>query len=404
MVKHMNDKPIIIIGAGISGLTLCLILIKNGYPAILFEKEKEIDQPGAGINISPNGSAVLFQLGIKEKIITIADKPNTIELKTYKKGLTISKQNLNDDSERLFNYPYLQMQRKDIINILMEEINNISPNIIRTNHSFESYTENKQSVLAHFNNQRSFEGSIVVGCDGINSAVRKIILPNSENKFSGIIAWRGLVDMDKLSKKTQNLSSTVWMGKNSHFVHYPIKKSKFINFIGTLRKDKWENNSWHQTGDKEELKKDFIDWNGTVKEIIDNTDVIYKWGLFENKSLPNWTTKRSVIIGDAAHPMSPSYGQGANTAIEDAIILYRSILCFKNDTDSALKKFQKNRKLRTEKIQKASKLNTRLFHLNNPILRVIIYSGIYIISRLVPFILIKSSWIYKYNAFKIKLK
>ena len=87
----MNDKPIIIIGAGISGLTLCLILIKNGYPAILFEKEKEIDQPGAGINISPNGNAVLFQLGIKEKIITIADKPNTIELKTYKKGLTISK-------------------------------------------------------------------------------------------------------------------------------------------------------------------------------------------------------------------------------------------------------------------------------------------------------------------------
>ena len=121
----MNDKPIIIIGAGISGLALCLILIKNGYPAALFEKERKIDQPGAGINISPNGNAVLFQLGIKDKILNISDKPNTIELKTYKRGFTISKQNLNSDSERFFGYPNLQKQRKEIINILIEENNDV---------------------------------------------------------------------------------------------------------------------------------------------------------------------------------------------------------------------------------------------------------------------------------------
>ena len=296
------------------------------------------------------------------------------------------------------------MQRKEIINILIEEINDIDPNIIRTNHSFENFTENDQAILAHFNNQKSFEGSIIVGCDGINSTVKKIMLPEAENKFSGIIAWRGLVEMEKLSKKIQDLSSTVWMGQNSHFVHYPIKKSKFLNFIGTLKKDKWESSSWHQTGDKEELISDYKDWHTTVKEIINNTDKIYKWGLFENKSLPNWVSKRSVIIGDAAHPMSPSYGQGANTALEDAIILYRSILHFKNDSKSSLKKFQTNRKTRTQKIQKASKLNTRLFHLNNPILRVIIYCGMYVLSSLIPLIMIKSKWIYKYNAFKVKLK
>ena len=102
--------------------------------------------------------------------------------------------------------------------------------------------------------------------------------------------------------------------------------------------------------------------------------------------------------------MSPSYGQGANTALEDAVILYRSIMHFKNDSESALKKFQKNRKSRTQKIQKASKLNTRLFHLNNPIFRVIIYFGMYVLSNLVPLIMIKSKWIYRYDAFKVKLK
>ena len=400
----MNDKPIVIIGAGISGLILCLTLIKNGFSAIVFEKEKEIDQPGAGINISPNGNAILYNLGIKNKILNAADKPTTIELKTYKRGLTIAKQKLNGDIEKKFNYPYLQMQRKEIINILKEEINNIDSTIIHTNHSFKNYTEDDNSVLVHFNNQKSFEGSIIVGCDGINSTVRKIMLPNSDSRFSGIIAWRGLVDMDKLSNKTQSLSSTVWMGKNSHFVHYPIEKNKFLNFIGTLKKDKWENNSWHETGDRQELKSDFKGWNATVNEIIDNTDVIYKWGLFENESLPNWISKRAVVIGDAAHPMSPSYGQGANTAMEDAIILYRSILCFKNDSYLALKKFQKNRMVRTKKIQRASKFNTKLFHLNNPILRVIIYFGMYIVGKLMPFILLKSGWVYRYNAFKVKLK
>ena len=162
------------------------------------------------------------------------------------------------------------MQRKEIINILIEEINDIDPNIIRTNHSFENFTENDQSVLAHFNNQKSFKGSIIVGCDGINSTVKKIMLPESKNKFSGIIAWRGLVDMKKLSSNIQDLSSTVWMGQNSHFVHYPIKKGKFLNFIGTLKKEKWESSSWHQAGSKEELISDYKDWHTTVKEIINN--------------------------------------------------------------------------------------------------------------------------------------
>ncbi len=102
--------------------------------------------------------------------------------------------------------------------------------------------------------------------------------------------------------------------------------------------------------------------------------------------------------------MSPSYGQGANSAMEDAIILYRSIVAFKGDPYSALKKFQKNRKKRSENLQRASKFNTKLFHLKNPILRILVYSGLYSISRLIPFILIKSRWVYKYNAFNVRLK
>ena len=400
----MKDKPIVIIGAGISGLTLCLVLLKNGIPVILFEKEKEINQPGAGINISPNGNSILFNLGLKEKIISLASKPISLELRTHKKGIIVAKQNLNNSSERFYNYPFLQMQRNDLIDTLKSAINKINPNIIFTDYLFENFSEKNGSILVHFNNQKSVEGSLMVGCDGINSSVRKIMLPTSENKFSGIIAWRGLVDMKKLSSQTQKLSTTIWMGKNSHFVHYPIKKHKVLNFIGTLRNRNWLDESWHKVGSKKELQNDFKGWNKTVEEIVKNIEIPYKWGLFERESLPNWISSRAVIIGDASHPMSPSYGQGANSAMEDAIVLYRSIITFKGDPYSALKKFQKNRKKRSHNLQRASKFNTKLFHLKNPILRALVYSGLYSISRLIPFILIKSRWVYKYNAFNVRLK
>ena len=92
----MENKPIIIIGAGISGLTLCLTLLKNGYNTLLFEKESEIDQRGAGINISPNGNAILYNLGLKDKITNLASKPTSIELRTFRKGIIVAKQNLNE--------------------------------------------------------------------------------------------------------------------------------------------------------------------------------------------------------------------------------------------------------------------------------------------------------------------
>lgn len=400
----MENKPIIIIGAGISGLTLCLTLLKNGYNTLLFEKESEIDQRGAGINISPNGNAILYNLGLKDKITNLASKPTSVELRTFRKGIIVAKQNLNESCEKFFNYPFLQMQRKDIINILKAEIISIKPGVIFTDHTFESYSEKESSILAYFNNLKTIEGSMIVGCDGINSSVRKIMLPNSEVRFSGIVAWRGLVDLQKLSKSTRELSTTVWMGRNSHFVHYPIKKNKFLNFIGTIKKEKWEDNSWHQVGTKEELQNDFKGWNKTVIEIISNIEKPNKWGLFERSPLPRWISKRAVIIGDASHPMSPSYGQGANAAMEDAIVLFRSIDESKNNTQQALEKFQRNRKRRSDNLQKSSKFNTGLFHLQNPILKLIIYSGLYILGHLIPFILIKSRWVYKYNAFKVKLK
>ena len=193
------------------------------------------------------------------------------------------------------------------------------------------------------------------------------------------------------------------MGNEKHFVHYPIRKNNLLNFIGTVRKDAWLDQSWHQFGNKEDLKKDFGNVNSTVEEIIENIDKPNKWGLFDIKFIKNWVSRRAIIIGDAAHPMSPSYGQGGNSAMEDAIILSR-LISEDNYSKNNLLYFQKFREKRIKKLQKSSLRNLKIFHIKNPILKFIIHSGFYILNKIIPLILIQSSWIYKFNAFKVGIK
>ena len=330
----MKNKPIIIIGAGISGLTLALALLKNNINVLIFEKEKEIEQRGAGINISPNGTSILYNLGLEEKINSLACKPINIELRDFNNGFLLAKQNLNNSCEKKFKYPFFQAQRKDLINILFDEINRINSEIIFFDYELKGYKEKNDFVSVTFNNDEKVDGSLIIGCDGINSKVRKILNPNTSSEFSNIIAWRGVVNMADLSKPITELSPTIWMGNEKHFVHYPIRKGDLLNFIGTVRKSEWHDESWHQFGSKEELKRDFGNANSIIKEIIENIDKPNKWGLFDIKFIKNWASEKALVIGDAAHPMSPSYGQGANCAMEDAIILSRIIL--KNSN------FQKN--------------------------------------------------------------
>ena len=399
----MKNKPIIIIGAGISGLTLGLALLKKNINVQIFEKEKEIEQRGAGINISPNGSSILYNLGLEEKINSLACKPKNIELRNFNNGLLLAKQNLNNSCEKKFKYPFFQAQRKDVINILFDEINKINSEIIFFGYELKEFEEKKDHVSIKFNNDDKIEGSLIIGCDGINSKVGEVLNPTVTSKFSNIIAWRGVIKMEDLSEKVKSLPPTIWMGNEKHFVHYPIRKNNLLNFIGTVRKDAWLDQSWHQFGNKEDLKKDFGNVNSTVEEIIENIDKPNKWGLFDIKFIKNWVSRRAVIIGDAAHPMSPSYGQGGNSAMEDAIILSR-LISEHNYSKNNLLYFQKFREKRIKKLQKSSLRNLKIFHIKNPILKFIIHSGFYILNKIIPLILIQSSWIYKFNAFKVGIK
>ena len=268
----MKNKPIIIIGAGISGLTLGLALLKKNINVQIFEKEKEIEQRGAGINISPNGSSILYNLGLEEKINSLACKPKDIELRNFNNGLLLAKQNLNNSCEKKFKYPFFQAQRKDVINILFDEINKINPEIIFFGYELKEFEEKKDHVNIKFNNNDKIEGSLIIGCDGINSKVGKVLNPAATSKFSNIIAWRGVIKMEDLSAKVKSLPPTIWMGNEKHFVHYPIGKNNLLNFIGTVRKDEWFGQSWHQFGNKEDLKKDFGKVSSIVEEIIENID------------------------------------------------------------------------------------------------------------------------------------
>ena len=164
--------------------------------------------------------------------------------------MLLAKQNLNNSCEKKFKYPFFQAQRKDVINILFDEINKINPEIIFFGYELKEFEEKKDHVNIKFNNNEKIEGSLIIGCDGINSKVAEVLNPTAISKFSNIIAWRGVIKMEDLSEKVRSLPPTIWMGNEKHFVHYPIRKNNLLNFIGTVRKDAWLDQSWHQFGNK----------------------------------------------------------------------------------------------------------------------------------------------------------
>jgi salicylate hydroxylase len=202
---------------------------------------------------------------------------------------------------------------------------------------------------------------LAVGADGVHSVVRETLFGATKPNFCGIIAWRGVIPMERVPASISRTIGTNWVGPGGHVVHYPLRAGTLLNFVGMGERD-WNVEGWNVRGTTEEALNDFRGWHPDVHAMIRNIDVPYKWGLALRPPMAQWSKGRCTLLGDACHSMVPLLAQGAVMALEDGLVLARAIEKYPDDYEAALAAYEAARRDRANKVVAGSAAMIPRFH------------------------------------------
>lgn len=362
MTGQGSHPHILIAGAGLGGLTAALSCLEKGFDVDVFEQAPDLSEVGAGVQISPAGLRVLFALGLKEQIEKVWFFPEGREMRVWNTGYLGATRGMSSYLVGRYGLANIAIHRADLHSILVQAVRKRKPNALHVNSRVKSYEQSGEKVTLNLENGESFVGDVVVGADGIHSVIRKQMYGPSKPKFTGCIAWRGIVPSENLPPECRTPFTQNWMGVNGHFVCYPIRRGEMINIVGHIERSDWQVESWIEKGTHEEIASDFLGWHETVQTLINNIATPYKWGLFLHPTLEQWSQGRATLLGDACHSTLPYLGAGANMAIEDGYILARCLEKHQGDPGAALKQYEELRIPRTTKIVNESAANQHRFH------------------------------------------
>lgn len=357
-----GDKRIIIAGGGIAGLTLGLALVRRGIPVRVHEQVAQPGEVGAGLQLSPNGTRCLFSLGLEPALRAIATVPEGKEVRLWNTGQRWNLFDLGGESERTFGFPYLMVHRGDLHTLLLDTLRQADPSAIRTGSRCTGLTQDDEAVHVRFDDGRVEHGAALIGADGVHSCVRAALFGSDQPQFTGCMAWRGVVPAADLPPRLLRPVGANWIGPGAHVITYPLRGGQLVNFVGIVERDDWREESWTQAGTVEECAADFVGWHADVQTLIHTIKQPYKWALMGREPLAEWTRGRVTLMGDAAHPTLPFLAQGAAMAIEDALVLARSIEAHGERIGAALQRYQALRIERTTRIVRGSAENAKRFH------------------------------------------
>jgi salicylate hydroxylase len=362
----MSKHKILIAGAGLGGLAAASFLMKEGHDVEVYEQAPQLEEVGAGIQISANAMHALRSLGLEESITKVGVRPGAYVFRLHDTGEEIQRFALSEEHERLHGAPYTQMHRADFHSILADRARAFKSDVVRLNKRATGFTETADGVTLDFADGTSAKGDILIGADGLKSVARKQIVGEVPATYTGDAAWRIIVPVERLPADFLPQVMSVFMGPGGHVVCYYLRAGSLLNFVGIVETDEVSDESWTLKMPWEQLKADFAGWHPTIQTIIDNADKdkCYRWSLHNRPPVRDWSTKRVTLLGDSAHPTLPYLAQGAVMAIEDGAVLARA-LNMESDIAAALQLYQRNRVDRTARIVLQSTDNRRLFHLNS---------------------------------------
>jgi len=391
----VKGKSITILGAGIGGLTAAIALARRGARVTVLEQAPEITEVGAGIQITPNGSAVFGALDLEKRARRLAMSLEAVELRDYRGGAPILRLDMGD-ARHGNPHPYLLFHRADLIEMLASSAKRHGVDIqLGKTVSGVAVGFDQASLPIEDGTQRT--GKILIGADGLRSLTRQAIEKAGPPAFTGQVAWRALVPSRHVPVYDFPSVATIHMGRGRHVVTYPLRGGALINVVAVEERKSWVAEGWHHLDDPENLRRAFSDFSPYIKRLLSVCEDVHLWGLFEHPVAQRWFQSSTVILGDAAHPTLPFLAQGANMAIEDAWVLAEE-MDHSDDLGAAYAAYENRRKNRVRRIVAAAAGNTRIYHLSSSPVRELAHRAMNLAGRIAPEqVLGRYDWLYGHD-------
>lgn len=360
-------------GAGVAGLTVATALAQRGAKVQVLETAPEITEVGAGLQISPNGSAVLGALGLGPALAKVALVNQAVELRDYRHGKLVLRMELDGAD---VNFPFFLIHRADLIKVLEQAARDAGVDI----------RLGTSGTTDH-------NGDLLIGADGTKSGLRPELNGPADPFFTGQVAWRALFpDPDA------GAEARIYMGPGRHLVTYALPGGR-RNIVAVEERSAWAEEGWSHPDDPANLRRAFAHFAPNVRNWLENVESCALWGLHRHPIAERWHDDSRVLIGDAAHPTLPFLAQGANLALEDAWVLTDCLSS--HPVPEALSLFQSRRVERVTRIVELANSNSRNYHLRNPVIRTVAHTALRIADRMAKNATLKEfDWLYAHDVTK----
>ena len=363
MAERALAPRVAIIGGGIGGLVAARALSLRGIEVAVYEAAPELREIGAGVALGPNAMKVLRALDLEDDVRAIAGRWDWAVTHNGKTGRVISRTSRQQQAS-LFGSAGATAHRADLLDVLSGSVPGA---IVTLGARCTSVEPDGEVAVARFEDGSEVEADVVVGADGIHSAVRTSLFGPDAPRFTGKICYRSVVPVDAVAGPPPDTDNSQWLGPHGTIVLYPVRRDELINVVCHYDDEGYRHESWVSRCEQSEVLARYSGWHESLLRVFSAGDVWYKWALYDRDPISQWTRGRVTVLGDAAHPMLPYLGQGACQAIEDGVVLAAALAARAEDPVAALALYERSRRPRASQVVMASRERGVSNHLTSPL-------------------------------------